>query len=163
MCDFCKNPNTKSIEYTIESANSKIVICPNCIEINLKTLTIPSGYYVSEISNKNGAVKISDPLKFTIPFFVTPDEAKRLLGHALLPNEYEMLLKNHKKEEFELHDDFYDWNTYLAWNPIDDEQYIKDLKDYKKVIAKNYPAYSKIKAKHLHTIDVHIKFLEGEE
>lgn len=54
MCDFCKNPNTKSIEYTIESANSKIVICPNCIPMSFSENSTNSSMIHSNITESKG-------------------------------------------------------------------------------------------------------------
>lgn len=114
MCQICLQSLTQ-IDYLIESKDETLEICPNCLtkKIIEKTLNIPDGTYISEISNETNAVKINDGLPGSKPFFVTPDEAKRLFAHALRPNEVKALLNNHTLDEYLLHGDFYDDNFVM--------------------------------------------------
>ena len=131
MCDICKNSYTVPIDITIESRDSKMTLCPNCVAYSIsdKTLKIPEGSYVSEISGEMGAVKITD---LNVIYLVTPDEALRLLGHALLPDEFTALINGkHSMDEFELHDDFYT-DDGLAYQPVIEDRYIEDMNAYLK-------------------------------
>lgn len=127
MCDKCKN-DTLCVEYSILTKHGMITLCPNCVAMSIlnKTLTIDPGLYISEISGKPGAVRIDCQ---GTQYDLLPDEALRLLGHALMPNEYKALLKTHSEYEFEIHEDFYSDDGF-AYQPYLEEEYVKDLTQY---------------------------------
>lgn len=133
MCDICKN-DFSQLEYKIEFSKGSMNVCPNCavnlIFDNGLLNEIGDGNFTSEISGKSGAVKITD---CGAEWFVTIDEMKRLFGHSLLPNEYKALLKNHSAEEFLIHDDFY-LDSGIAWQPVDEREYLENLRNYARKI-----------------------------
>lgn len=130
MCDMCKKET--GVDFTIETVDGKSKICPNCIAeiICGNTLSFREGKYTSEISGEPGAIRIWDVSG--VYYDVTLDEATRLLGKGLMPNEFLKLLETHSSNEFELHDDFYDDRTGLAYQPYKDDKYLSDLKKYLK-------------------------------
>lgn len=116
MCQLC-GKDMPYLDYHINPGNApEQVYCPNhTTELILtEKLNIPEGIYQSEISGQRGAVLVQDS---QCKYLVTPDEALRLLGHSLRPEEYLKLVNNdsHDQEDFLLHDDFYDYDgTALA-------------------------------------------------
>ncbi len=111
MCDICKK-NTMLDWNITDAAGNVINICPNCIAnkvynnelIPLLKKELPGNTFISEISGKPEAVKITDSLN---EYTVTYEEADRLLGCDLKPEEYLKLMKTHSDEEYLLHDDYY--------------------------------------------------------
>ena len=129
MCEIC-NKET-GVDYTIETIKGIRKICPNCMaEFVLDSETLDNGNFTSEISGESGAIRVT-PYGGK-PFDVTPSEAHRLIGKALMPNEFMKLLENHSAREFELHDDFYDESSGLAYQPYNDNEYFENLKKYLK-------------------------------
>ena len=57
---------------------------------------------------------------------MSPEELFRFMKHALMPAEY-FALRDHVGMIHEIHDDFYDVETGAAFQPMDDEQYQKDM------------------------------------
>lgn len=152
MCDICKK-NT-GVDYTITTNDGVVTICPNCVSESIykHTLNLSNGPYISEISGESGAIRIQS---FEIHYDVTPDEAYRLLGHGLMPNEILKLLKTHSDTEYELHDDFYDHSSGISVQPCNDEDYLANLK--------NYIKSDKLIRGTKKTIMEYIKCLESEE
>ena len=145
MCTNCK-VDFPEIEYRIitskDSDEPAICLCPNCMAaaISNETLNIPKGNFTSEITGAKGAVMVSSGTGDSQhDFYLTPAEALRLLDHRLLPNEFHKLAEIHTSKIFELHDDFYNEVTGLAYQPILLHDYIADLRKYIKT-AKLKPA-----------------------
>ena len=57
---------------------------------------------------------------------LTPEELFRFMKHSLMPAEY-FAVRDHAGMIHEIHDDFYDVETGAAFQPMDDEQYQKDM------------------------------------
>jgi hypothetical protein len=114
MCDICgKNTDRVDITLTFNSA-VQLRICPNCVVdvLAYQCFDFKDGIYTSEITGDSGAIMI-DCQQGEV-YYLTPDEAVRLLGHALMPDEWRTLAEKHGAESFMLHSDFYDENGY-AW------------------------------------------------
>ena len=124
MCDKCGSDTNLSGETTIIYRNDDTVIsslCPNCLMEAAYNHELPKekGTYTSELSGKQGALKIVDGAGSESPstFYLLWEEAERLFRHELAPGEYFDLDKAHH-DEFLLHGDFYDPATGAALQPM---------------------------------------------
>ena len=164
MCDFCKEWFFS--HYKIESANSTMNICTACVleKILENNLTIPDGDYIGELSidhqrNHENAVKVTfcyEHREIGKPYFVTPEQALRLLGHQLMPNEVIELIENgHDPEEFDIHDDFYN-DIGLAVTPLLKDSYVEGLKNY---LELNPNSFNK---EDLNRVEEYIDYLEKQ-
>ena len=120
MCTKCGKPYNE-IEVSIYAEEGKEILrlCPNCLAIELHCGNFPEaeGAYTSEISGRSGAVKVVSGGGEKGTYFLTCNEAERLLGHSLTPEEFFALDRNHHGD-YEIHDDFYDKETGVAICPI---------------------------------------------
>lgn len=131
-CEKCKLVPVEMC-YTIKGQHSEVVMCPNCMSESIYNRgvkwPIADSDKRSEISDKPDALSIIVPGYIKHIYVVTTDEAVRLLEHALMPDEYKALLKNHSETEYELHDDFYTEDGF-ALQPMDEDEYIHNLQVY---------------------------------
>ena len=132
MCVQCGK--TVGCEYTFETAKESVDLCPNhvvgtLVENGTLGINVADCRFESEISGQP-AVKIFNALDPDDVYFVTPDEADRLMGYALLPNEFLTLAKKHSTSAYLLHEDFYQENTGIAYQPVDDKKYLAELDKY---------------------------------
>ena len=128
MCDMCKRDLSR-VEYEIYTRDGVICLCPNCTAETIgehKLDLSKGGYCKSEISGQDGAVAVYCQKKEM--YFLTPDEAIRLLGKGLMPDEWRTLYVKHGNV-FELHGDFYD-EAGFAWQPWDRKKYVSNLKEW---------------------------------
>jgi len=126
MCDNCGR-DFGTYEVKIDNGKKKYSYCLNCIALfsYANRLNIESGEFTSEISGSSGAVKV---VLGGDEYFVTVEEAKRLLNYGLMPNEYTVLNHNHGGE-FLIHDDFYH-NDGLASQPTNESVYYEELEKW---------------------------------
>ena len=133
MCDFCGNSlGFDYLDHIISGKSETIKICPNCVVsgVYYNTINFPEGNFISEISGAKNAIEIKEQISDET-YYLSPNEAKRLFCHMLMPEEYNILLTNHDNREYMLHDDFYD-EEGNALQPIDEERYEQFLENKRK-------------------------------
>ena len=123
MCRRCGNNNDTYLDTTIYRDDDTIVdqLCPICIAKAAYDKEFPraKGVYTSELSGAHGALKIVDAAGSDEPntYFLLWSEAERLFRHELTPEEFFTLDKNHH-DRCLIHDDFYDYETGEALQPM---------------------------------------------
>lgn len=125
MCRRCGNNNDMYLDTVIYKDDDTVVdqLCSNCMARTAYDKEFPraKGIYTSELSGAHGAIKIVDAAGSDEPdtYFLLWSEAERLFRHELTPEEFFALDKNHH-DRYLIHDDFYDYETGEALQPMSD-------------------------------------------
>ena len=157
MCVQCGK--TVGCEYTFETAKESVNLCPNhvvgtLVENGTLGINAADCRFESEISGQP-AVKIFNTLNPDDVYFVTPDEADRLMGFALLPNKFLALAEKHSTSAYLLHEDFYQEEIGIAYQPVDDKKYLAELDKYSDTLS------DKDEQKDIKNYITAIQFLDG--
>lgn len=108
-CEGCGLEGSPSFLTRIVSKNKEQVLCPLCVtrgvlDGTLDNLEEDPGF-VDDITGQKGAIKISDGDDV---YSLNKETLIRLIEHNLTKKEYKVLSKKYSKDNFHLHEDFYD-------------------------------------------------------
>lgn len=122
MCDKCKN-SEGYLDTIIYRDETDVVarLCPNCMAetVYFKEFPRAKGIYTSELSGAHGALRIVENAESDTPetYYLLAKEAEKLFRHELSPEEFFILDKEHH-DSFLIHEDFYDYDTGAAMQPM---------------------------------------------
>lgn len=125
MCSKCDKNELMYLDIIIYKDDKTVVdrLCPNCMAETVYNHEFPraKGIYTSELSGAHGALKIVDAAESDEPdiYFLLWSEAERLFRHELTPEEFFTLDKDHH-DRYLIHDDFYDYKTGEAMQPMNE-------------------------------------------
>ena len=119
MCDKCKK-NYGIIEIKLIDRNGTKQFCPNCLAYEcyngLKEKLENTNQFSCDISGKIGAICFKSDNE---EYILEKEIMMRLLRHSLKPDEFFVLAEKYDYNNYMLHDDFYDFETGEAIQPMD--------------------------------------------